>query len=226
MNEACMEVRELAPEVALGAISGPERARVLDHLETCVECRLFVDELSEAADSLLVLSPEAEPPLGFESTVLAQMRLGTKWSTRRWAALVAAAVILASAATWGGYHVATRPDRITQQYIATLKALGGQSLRAARLAAPDGTKAGEAMLYEGHPSWVFVSVERTSGTGVYDITAQLADRTTIRIGRVRVNEGRGSWGGTTAIAVESIRTLSIGDPSGGESFRARFDRIE
>ena len=71
---SCDEVRDLAPEIALGTIDGEERAEALRHLATCAECRRLVDQLSEVADELLMLAPVEEPSLGFESRVVEALR--------------------------------------------------------------------------------------------------------------------------------------------------------
>ncbi len=68
---ACGEIEGWGAELALGLLSGPERATGLSHLAGCPSCREQVDELARVADRLLLLAPEAEPPAGFESRVLA-----------------------------------------------------------------------------------------------------------------------------------------------------------
>jgi hypothetical protein len=69
----CDELRALAAEVALGILSGSERADALGHMEHCVGCRVLVEGLAQTGDSLLLLAPEADPPLGFESRVAARV---------------------------------------------------------------------------------------------------------------------------------------------------------
>ncbi len=68
---ACGESEAWGAEMALGLLSGPERATGLSHLAACPSCREQVDDLARVADRLLLLAPEAEPPAGFESRVLA-----------------------------------------------------------------------------------------------------------------------------------------------------------
>jgi Putative zinc-finger len=61
----CEQVKELAPELALGIAEGEERAAALRHLSGCARCRQLVSELSAVGDELLLLAPAREPPPGF-----------------------------------------------------------------------------------------------------------------------------------------------------------------
>jgi hypothetical protein len=63
----------MGAEVALGILSGPERADALNHMEHCVACRTLVESLAQTGDALLLLAPEADPPMGFESRVAARV---------------------------------------------------------------------------------------------------------------------------------------------------------
>jgi anti-sigma-K factor RskA len=72
---SCDEFAEMASELALGVLTGRERARALAHLDGCEPCREQVRELSMVGDELLALLPSAEPPAGFESRVLDRLGL-------------------------------------------------------------------------------------------------------------------------------------------------------
>jgi anti-sigma-K factor RskA len=72
----CAELHDVAAELALGALTGRERAAALAHLETCRACREGVRQLTEAGGRLLELLPPAEPPVGFEIRVIE--RLGAR----------------------------------------------------------------------------------------------------------------------------------------------------
>jgi anti-sigma factor RsiW len=69
----CARLRELAPELALGVLTGEERAEARKHLATCPDCREYVLELTSVGDGLLALVPGAEPSLGFEDRVLSRL---------------------------------------------------------------------------------------------------------------------------------------------------------
>jgi anti-sigma factor RsiW len=69
----CSQLRDMAPDVALGLLTGEERAMALAHLEGCATCRADVASLAGVADELLLAGPEAEPPEGFDRRVLARL---------------------------------------------------------------------------------------------------------------------------------------------------------
>jgi hypothetical protein len=76
----CSQLREMAPDVALGLLTGAERAAALGHLEGCADCRAEVAALAGVADEVLLTAPDATPPEGFDHRVLmalAQDRPGT-----------------------------------------------------------------------------------------------------------------------------------------------------
>jgi hypothetical protein len=60
---------ELA-ELAFGSLHGNERAALLEHVSFCADCRAHLRDLETVADTLLLLAPEAEVPVGFEQRVL------------------------------------------------------------------------------------------------------------------------------------------------------------
>ncbi|MGH3059187.1 MAG: zf-HC2 domain-containing protein, partial [Gaiellaceae bacterium] len=45
-EDRCQETRELAAELALGIADGRDRARVLEHLADCADCRREVEGFS------------------------------------------------------------------------------------------------------------------------------------------------------------------------------------
>jgi hypothetical protein len=67
----CAQVREMAPELALGNLCGDERAEAITHVEACPSCQELVSSLTAVTDGLLAMGPTAEPPAGFEARVLA-----------------------------------------------------------------------------------------------------------------------------------------------------------
>jgi hypothetical protein len=76
MNEmSCAMLADAAAELALGVLTGRERADAIEHLDRCETCREDVRKLMATGDELLGLLPLAEPPAGFETRVLGRLGL-------------------------------------------------------------------------------------------------------------------------------------------------------
>jgi hypothetical protein len=73
----CAELSEAVAELALGVLTGRERALAVTHLDDCDACREDLRQLTATGERLLELLPPAEPPAGFETRVLARLGLPT-----------------------------------------------------------------------------------------------------------------------------------------------------
>jgi hypothetical protein len=71
----CAGLADVAAELALGVLTGRERAAAIAHLDTCEACREHVRQLMATGEQLRELLPPAEPPAGFETRVLARLGL-------------------------------------------------------------------------------------------------------------------------------------------------------
>jgi len=69
----CELLQSVSAELALGSLTGSERSAALAHVDDCQPCRQLVEELTAAADSLLLIAPEADPPAGFEVRLLERL---------------------------------------------------------------------------------------------------------------------------------------------------------
>ena len=108
---ACDEYADNLAELALGILTGRERATTLAHVDSCPRCAEELEQLSHAADAVVSVAPEIEPTMGFEVRLFNRMGLNeapapsaappaspqssARWSERvpRWALAGAAAVI-------------------------------------------------------------------------------------------------------------------------------------
>jgi hypothetical protein len=98
----CPDVREVAPDFAFGILDGEARSDVLLHLDQCTACQRYVSELSETADAMVLLAPEAEPPPGFERRALDRIMETSRrrrWRTTKLVAVTAAAAAILSVVT-------------------------------------------------------------------------------------------------------------------------------
>ena len=76
LNEmGCREFSDVAAELALGVLTGRERAQALAHLDHCASCREEVRQLTATGEGLLGLLPNMEPPAGFEARVMDRLGL-------------------------------------------------------------------------------------------------------------------------------------------------------
>jgi hypothetical protein len=66
----CTQLHDVIAELALGALTGRERAAALAHLDQCRACREEVHRLMVVGGLLLELIPPARPPAGFEDRVI------------------------------------------------------------------------------------------------------------------------------------------------------------
>lgn len=249
-DESCAQLRELAPELTIGLLSGTERAHVLAHLSSCFACQELVERLSGLADRLLLVAPGAEPPEGFETTVLARLRaaqaggrapdarLARLGRRARWLAVAFALLALTAAGGALVQHQRDRGGHLDREYVATLRALGGSSLRAARLepgssagpggeapagVAPTGeAPTGEIFVYAGRTSWLFVDVRGALPDGRYRVRVQDIGGRNVIAGSISVSGGSGSWGRTTPPAITRLTGVSVVDPDGTVRLQAQL----
>ena len=216
----CADVRESAAELALGTVSGPERAAALEHLAGCADCRAEVESLADVADSLLLLAPQAEPSLGFETRVTERMAgaglgLSPSRSRRRplVVVMVAAAAVLGIVLGFTGLYERHRSTSLDREYVNALRVLGGKALLAGRLSGADGRGTGEVFVYDGHPSWVFVTVSDADASGPLTVELRFHDRDPVKLAGLTVTKGVGSLGARlpgSADGLESVRVRGNG----------------
>jgi hypothetical protein len=224
-RSSCEELRALAPELALGIASGDERARALDHLASCPECRHHLEELSRIADDLLLLSPAEEPPAGFETRVLGELPRPTR---RRWwrrPLVPVAAAATAALVTAGAMLVAFDDDRdLASRYRETLAEANGKYLAAAELSAPGGQRAGTVFGYEGEPSWVLVTMYQSArpSPGRYDVQVVTGDGKRVELYPIHVRNRGGSGGGSIPIHFHDVSEVRLIGPGRGNVLHAAF----
>lgn len=237
-REACAEVAELLAEVATGAATGADRARVLRHLAGCAHCQRELEELARIADELLPLAPEREPPAGFEAAVLARLAPVTSEESavpeappaparRRWrawrlavqVATVAVVATLAAGLVW--WH--TSPDRrLAAEYREALAVGDGSYLRAAPVTAGSGSVVGHLYAYEGRPSWIYVTVTNAPAPGRYEVRLTAEDGRQWDLGECVVARRYCGAGATITIPVDTVSAVRLDQPGGGPGMVAQL----
>lgn len=225
-DERCENTRELLAEVALGVADGADRARVLEHVAHCKECRLELERQSAIADELLVLAPEQEPPIGFELDVLRAIEppAAKPHSIRRWILRPMPAIAAATAAaviTAGGMLFAFRDDRrLADQYRAALAEANGTYFGAVRLADAAGRPGGVLFRYRGSPSWILVTVAPTYRASI--VRAELVDRSGRTIPLTSFRLADGAWGGSIPVDLGNVAAVHLVGADGRSVLMAQF----
>lgn len=208
LNEmGCEEFAAVAAELALGVLTGRERAEALAHLDGCDACRAEVRQLTLTAEELLGLLPAAEPPPGFESRVMARIapagaaapggatgapgisgaaRKRGAGLTRRMLAAAAVALAAAGAGLGGwGLRAAISPAGPSP---------AGAALSSAALVSASGHTAGRIFFYHGHPGWLYMSVDVPAGDGTVVCQVVGDDGRVTTVGSFPLTDGYGAWG--------------------------------
>jgi len=215
---SCAQLQELAAELALGTVAGAERAAALDHLAGCRACRELVDQLARAADSLLLLAPEIEPPPGFESKVLSRMGaapvpLRRPARHRRVLVGIAAAVLVAALsgvglATLGG----DRRERSSE-------------LRTALTVDDEGRWTCRALVYGDGPTWLVVSLDRSDElTATFTVEAfRVDDPNPVPVGTFALEKGHGTFARPIDLRADDVRSVRVVDAGGRVRYTMAFD---
>jgi hypothetical protein len=207
---SCAQVRDLAPELALGILGGAERAEAILHVNGCARCQAVVGEFAEAADALPLLAREVEPPPGFEDRVLATLRAAGRRNVRRWIAAVAVAAAAAAIVSITIVRVVEAGNETTPQAFQAAPV-------EARMIGAGGRSAGWAYVTNGRS--VAVAVDYGVPSGTYSIAVQPRGSSAVTIGRMAVVEGRGSWTGRSGPELGPGATIALIDAAGGETCR-------
>lgn len=201
-------------ELASGVTDPAELPALAVHLETCARCRLALDELSTTADRLALLGPELEPPPGFEARALTSFRAAQPRSSARSAVphrdrrrrvltvtLAAAAVAVVVGIGAVVLRSADRPDAGD----ATLAAAQVDTVRAAPLLEPDGTRVGSVVALTGSRTTYVMSLDAPEPGEVYRCQVVGADGDHEVVGWWSVEGSKHSW------TAETDRPPAAGD---------------
>jgi Putative zinc-finger len=224
VNEmGCAEFADAAAELALGVLTGRERAQALAHLDQCEACRENVRQLTVTGEELVGLLPAVEPPAGFETRVMERLGLGTpapspapgparQLSPARRFGLKLAGWI---GGGWTGRGGVSHPRRILAAAavaVAVIVAgLGGwglhgttssptaSALSSATLLTASHQTAGKIYFYDAGSRWLYMSVNMPSGSDAVDdgtVICQVEgpDGHVTTVGSFRLTGGYGYWG--------------------------------
>jgi hypothetical protein len=230
----CARVRPLLAELATGAATGIDRDRALRHVETCVACQHELAELALAADQLLLMVPDREPPAGFETAVmsriagLAELRQASdatenpsrpphrsarprgRTASRRPTRIAAGATALLLAAGIGAgvtYASGNADRRLADRYRQT--AAGAGYTDAAPVTSADGTVVGHLYVYQGAPAWAIVALTAAPASGSWNMSIVTRDGLRYPMGVCTVTGQRGVTGYALPMPVDQIAAVDL-----------------
>jgi Putative zinc-finger len=213
LNEMhCGEFQDVAAELALGVLTGRERAQAMAHLEHCEACRANVRQLTLTGEGLLGLLPAMEPPAGFETRVMDRIGLSAPAPVpaRRFAWLPRVGRRDASQRGSNQPRQLSRTRRTFAVAAIALAVVAGgvggwalgngasspvsTSLHSAVLESATHQPVGKIYLYQGRPQWLYMSVNLPSGQEA--VLCQVRDRDghLSTVGSFQLTNGYGYWG--------------------------------
>jgi hypothetical protein len=216
-DKGCEKYSGELAELALGALTGRERARALTHVESCQRCADELEQLSRVADTVVQVAPDVEPPMGFEVRLFEKMgvsdrsdELAKRRRVRvlRWGA---AGVAVAAAAVALGLGLSlpssTAPTGSAQ----------GKPAPARVLAAPlveNGRPVGR-VAFGGTQPWMSVMLTDSTARGTVNCVVVTDDGLTHHVGTFRLREGYGAWiSPLHHVNPHDVRTAEVVSPSG------------
>jgi len=220
MNEmGCEDLAEVAAELALGVLTGRERAQAIAHLDRCDACREHVRRLTLTGEDLLGLLPGIEPPAGFETRVMSRLGLAGERARRpwtRWMLAAAAGTVIAAACGLGGWGL--RAATSSPPPASRAQA----SLYSAPLTTVSHLTAGNVFLYDGKPRWLYMSVKIGSGNGT--VICQLVGRDghITTVGSFRLTGGYGYWASPDHVDPDAVKGARLTSMNGTVLATATF----
>lgn len=236
-DPACSCTVDVLAELALGVADAEARASALAHLERCAACRDELRGLGDTADALVALTPEVDPPDGFEERVV-----GCLLTARDAVPLPRRAAVHPLARTGrvrSGHHGAPRPagaggHRPTRRALTTvaaavavaLGAVGWALSGAARGPVPNAAmttgalvsgqhNVGEVVLVAWRSPWVSVAVHGETGVGW--VRCELVERggEVVTVGTFRLAGGSGHWAAAARTGSAQVRQALLVDTHTG-----------
>jgi hypothetical protein len=219
MSEAgCEEYDDELAELALGVLTGRERAQTLSHVESCARCAEDLEILSRTADTVLQAAPDMEPPLGFEVRLFERMgvtdaaprrRRGRGLRPSRW---VPAVVGVAAAALALGIGLSVTSSSPNQNHAAAPTPTSSHQVVTAALVS-DGKTVGHVMTFDGDKPWMSMMLDDSSARGTVRCVVVTEDGKVHTVGTFESHEGYGAWMAPLHVNPATVRTAEVESPS-------------
>ena len=245
LNEmGCREFSDVAAELALGVLTGRERAQALAHLDHCASCR---EEVRAAdGDRRGAAGPAAQRGA---SGGIRGAGDGPAWPRRARPGSGQPGSLDQPAGPPGPEpcpparrRAQARPAGRTRRVLAlaavtlavVAAGLGGWGLRpgtpapagaplsSATLLSASHQAAGKIFLYQGSSRWLYMSVDMPAGNGTVICEVESGDGHITTVGSFRLTDGRGYWGSPVPPTQGSLTGARLVGPGGTVLATASF----
>ncbi len=209
----CAPFHDDLASLAVGSLTGLDRARVLAHLEQCPRCIAEMEELSATADALTTLIPDADPPAGFADRTLDLIRAApavSRGPLLRRVATVAAVVVLLALGAGLGSVVSSSNAKVP-----------ASAVRTAPLRSSVGTQGTVLLVSKGHQGWLVMDLHDAPMSGVVTCSITLDNGARHDLGQFDLSYGYGSWSVRLPVAASAVRSVSVIDHTGAVVASAR-----
>jgi hypothetical protein len=212
----CEECSAELAELALGVLTGRERARALAHVDECPRCAEELEQLSRAADSMLLAAPDAEPPMGFETRLFERMgvsgvsRLDDRRRAPRWVPVGVAAAAAAVAALGVGLGMTLTSSPVPAS-VAQGHAHG--SIESDNLV-QDGRTVGRVVYFDGAKPWMSMMLADAGVQGQVNCVVVGHDGVTHMVGTLVAHNGYGAWYAPLHVNPSDLRAAQVVTPTG------------
>jgi hypothetical protein len=211
-TRGCEEYADDLGELALGVLTGRDRARALSHVEACPSCAEELEQLSRAADAVVQVAPEVEPPVGFETRVFERMGVADVRPRRRrprryWVPASVAAAVVALAVGLGVELTSSPPPPSTSAQGAHSALLTGD-LR------EGGQVVGRVETFGGAKPWMQMTLHDSTARGRVRCLVVTEDGVTHWVGTFVASEGYGAWSAPLHVDPKDVRSAEVVSASG------------
>jgi hypothetical protein len=194
-------------------MTGRERVRALSHVESCPHCAEELEQLSRAADAVVQVAPEVEPPLGFEVRLFERMGVAAvphrKWRRApRWVPAALAAAAAAVALAVGLTLALSSPTPPSQNAAGPARHVAVANL------IERGENVGRVITHGGADPWMSMMLADSGARGTVDCVVVTKDGVTDWVGSFTAKNGYGAWLAPLHVDPKDLRAAQVVSPSG------------
>jgi hypothetical protein len=224
--QSCDDYAENLAELALGILTGRDRAATLAHVDSCTHCAEELEQLAHAADAVLSVAPELEPTVGFEVRLFNRMGVADgltrldppgggatlRWVARspRWVLAAAAAIVALAVGLTIGWSVSSPSGGGPA---AQAGGAPGAAVQQATLT-EHGSAVGRVVTYGGPNPWMIVTLADSSAHGRIFCEVVTDNGVTHKVGAFSATYGYAAWGAPRRGAPQDVRKAEVVSSNG------------